>query len=165
MACHRDSTIKTPPTTRKRKAAEAASADNPSSSSSSSSGAATGTSRSKAKVHKGEHKQTTTGTPSASDSEAAGDPGAGIGKESQRETTDLVTPATTTRTGSVSMDSEDEFMSDVSSQGGFLDTQGSEDESIGEGECLVSLSTLLGVFDVGLRNSRLWGYRGRILAG
>jgi hypothetical protein len=33
----------------------------------------------------------------------------------------------------VSMDSDDEFMSDVSSQDDFLGTQGSDDESLGEG--------------------------------
>lgn len=31
------------------------------------------------------------------------------------------------------MDSDDDFMSDVSSQDDFLDMQGSDDESLGEG--------------------------------
>jgi ariadne-1 len=31
------------------------------------------------------------------------------------------------------MDSDDDFMSDVSSGDDFLDTQGSDDESLGEG--------------------------------
>ncbi|KAJ5168016.1 uncharacterized protein N7482_003610 [Penicillium canariense] len=40
----------------------------------------------------------------------------------------IVTPATTTG----SMDSDDDFLSDVSSPDDFLDTQGSDDESLGE---------------------------------
>lgn len=68
-------------------------------------------------------------TPSASSSEVAVAVARGT---EEGQTTDLVTPAPTTRTGS--MDSDDDFMSDVSSQEGFLDMQGSEDESIGEGE-------------------------------
>lgn len=46
-----------------------------------------------------------------------------------KRATDLATPATTTD----SMDSDDEFMSDISSQDGFMDNRGSEDESLGEG--------------------------------
>lgn len=34
------------------------------------------------------------------------------------------------------MDSDDDFMSDVSSQDDFLDMQGSDDESLGEGTYL-----------------------------
>lgn len=48
----------------------------------------------------------------------------------------LVTPTTTTR----SMDSDDDFMTDVSSrEEDFLDMQDSEDESLGEGQFFLSL--------------------------
>lgn len=40
-----------------------------------------------------------------------------------------MTPATTTG----SMDSDDDFLSDVSSSGDFLDNQNSDDESLGDG--------------------------------
>ncbi|KAL2364541.1 hypothetical protein RJZ56_002494 [Blastomyces dermatitidis] len=43
---------------------------------------------------------------------------------------DLATPATTATTAS--MDSDDDFMSDGSSQGDILDMQGSDDESLGD---------------------------------
>lgn len=49
----------------------------------------------------------------------------------------VVTPSTAgtcTGTGTASMDSEDDFMSDASSQEDFLDMHGSDDESLGEGE-------------------------------
>lgn len=49
----------------------------------------------------------------------------------RKRVTDIATPATTTAD---SMDSDDDFMSDASSQEDFLGTQGSDDESIGEGE-------------------------------
>jgi hypothetical protein len=48
----------------------------------------------------------------------------------RKEGSTLVTPTTTTR----SMDSDDDFMTDVSSrEEDFLDMQDSEDESLGEG--------------------------------
>jgi ariadne-1 len=51
---------------------------------------------------------------------------------------DLVTPVTTTG----SMDSDDDFLSDVSSAGDFLDTQNSDDESLGDGMLVLSVSVM-----------------------
>lgn len=50
-----------------------------------------------------------------------------------------MTPATTTG----SMDSDDDFLSDVSSSGDFLDNQNSDDESLGDGMFLFLSSTIL----------------------
>jgi hypothetical protein len=43
------------------------------------------------------------------------------------------------------MDSDDDFMSDVSSQDDFLDTQDSDNDSLGEGESKLSFQMFYGV--------------------
>lgn len=48
----------------------------------------------------------------------------------QKRGLEIATPTTTTGT----MDSDDDFMTDASSQEGFLGTQGSDDESLGDGK-------------------------------
>jgi ariadne-1 len=40
------------------------------------------------------------------------------------------------------MDSDDDFLSDVSSAGDFLDTQNSDDESLGDGMLVLSVSVM-----------------------
>ncbi|PGH26578.1 hypothetical protein AJ80_01707 [Polytolypa hystricis UAMH7299] len=57
-------------------------------------------------------------------------PGAALEPHLLRRLSDLATPSATAT--SASMDSDEEFMSNASSQGDFLDTQGSDDESLGE---------------------------------
>lgn len=44
------------------------------------------------------------------------------------------------------MDSEDDFISDGSSQGDILDMQGSDDESLGDGKLIILTSCLISFF-------------------
>jgi hypothetical protein len=67
------------------------------------------------------------------------------------ETTDIIStasfngqvdrPSATSASTAASMDSDDECMSDVSSQEDFPDTEGSDDESLGEGMCSLDLGS------------------------
>lgn len=109
----------TPPTTRKRTAAEAAidneplpAADRP-------------------PVTANPDQQSCKDYPTATVSESTDK--LGSASSASRKKGFLGTPAST----SASMDSDDDFMSDVSSNH-FLDTQGSDDESLGEGTYLIS---------------------------
>ena len=114
----------TPPSTRKRKAAEAAIADDQP--------------PPKAATKATHAPSATTSDPrSKPDSLTASSLSIVPGKHtpsSKQGKRDLVTPATTTG----SMDSDDDFLSDVSSAGDFLDTQNSDDESLGDGMCCSS---------------------------
>lgn len=138
----------TPPITRKRKAAEAAISDHhehpPATKGSDPSlRNATGLSSSNTRFSEG----TTSTTPRReSDSTAAtsGDLEVPVSVREKKKAADLATPATTTG----SMDSDDDFMSDVSSQEDFLDTQGSDDESLGEGGFVLSLFVCCGLTEV-----------------
>lgn len=127
----------TPRLTRKRKAAEAAIADNDLSSpkaatKAANTGNATATAAAAATTSasdpKSRSKQVSSVTVTSLDTErGSSTSSAGLDRKKSR----IATPATTTG----SMDSDDDFMSDVSSAEDFLDTQGSEDESLGEGTC------------------------------
>lgn len=130
----------TPPTTRKRKAAEAAISENESTS------AKQGSDLRSRNAH-----AHATGPSSSNSREDSPSPRRGSGSTAtaladlevvpvrqKKQTADLATPATTTE----SMDSDDEFMSDASSQD-FLDTQASDDESLGEGGFIVFMTRRL----------------------
>jgi hypothetical protein len=125
----------TPRLTRKRKAAEAAIADNDQSSPkaatrATNTGNATVTAATAAAPSdpKTRSKQVSSETVTSQDTErGSSTSSASLNRKKSR----IATPATTTG----SMDSDDDFMSDVSSAEDFLDTQGSEDESLGEGTC------------------------------
>lgn len=124
----------TPPLTRKRKAAEAALADDnqPLTRAATQAQAQVPARNATASDTRSRKKPSlavsnTQSNPSASlSTETEGDSSAS--SESQKKR-DPATPATTT----ASMDSDDEMLSDVSSQDDFLDAQISEDESLGEG--------------------------------
>lgn len=117
----------TPPSTRKRKAAEAAIADN-------------NQPPPKAATKAAQARNATASSdrfPAKACSTVAQvtDTGSSASSASQKKLT-IATPATTT----ASMDSDDDFLSDVSSSGDFLDTQASEDESLGDSTYLISPS-------------------------
>ncbi|KAJ5637912.1 hypothetical protein N7490_007791 [Penicillium lividum] len=117
----------TPPSTRKRKAAEAAIADDNQPLPKSATKAAhvrnaTAPDRSTRTTNTDNNRSTLSVT---SQSPESGNSGKSLVCHKKRE---IATPATTTG----SMDSDDDFMSDVSSGDDFLDTQGSDDESLGE---------------------------------
>ena len=110
----------TPPSTRKRKAAEAAITDNRPLTES-----ATKAAHTRAATLAGHsRKPASTGPATTLSTESSSS-----ASSTSQKRRDLATPATT----EASMDSDDDFMSDVSSQDDFLDMQGSDDESLGEG--------------------------------
>lgn len=112
----------TPPSTRKRKAAEAAITDDQPLPESATKAAHTHTQD--ATLVSRSRKPDETGPATTQSTET----GSTASFTSQKKRV-LATPATT----DASMDSDDDFMSDVSSQDDFLDMQGSDDESLGEG--------------------------------
>jgi ariadne-1 len=127
--CHGPpSAVTTPPQTRKRKALEAAIEDNEVSAATPAveSSRHTAGQRSSSKLRR---------TSKAEDKDKGLGSTAGAGDDFpvslRKRVSDLATPATTAG----SMDSDDDFMSDASSQD-FLDTQGSDDESLGEGKMM-----------------------------
>lgn len=122
MACHRAFT--TPPTTRKRKAAEAAISDSDNSS-------ATKGPDPRSRIATGLSSSISREPPLRRDSRLTT---VDLNVPVRQKALDLATPAATTE----SMDSDDDFMSDATSQDDFLDTQGSDDESLGEGEVLLA---------------------------
>lgn len=122
----------TPRLTRKRKAAEAAIADNDQSSPEAATKAAdtahVENATAPASDPKSRSKQASAATGLAQDTErGSSTSSASLNVKKSR----IATPATTAG----SMDSDDDFMSDVSSQDDF-NTQASDDESLGEGTCL-----------------------------
>lgn len=126
-SCHGPPTaVTTPPQTRKRKALEAAIEENEVSAAAPTAEASRNTAgqRSSSKLRR---------TSNAEDKDKGSISTAGSGDNFpvslRQRVSDLATPATTAG----SMDSDDDFMSDASSQG-FLDTQGSDDESLGDGK-------------------------------
>lgn len=121
----------TPRLTRKRKAAEAAIADNDQSSPEAATKAAdtahTENATAPASDPKSRSKQASSAPGLAQDTErGSSTSSASLNVKKSR----IATPATTAG----SMDSDDDFMSDVSSQDDF-NTQASDDESLGEGTC------------------------------
>ncbi|KAJ5532856.1 hypothetical protein N7494_009408 [Penicillium frequentans] len=118
----------TPPSTRKRKAAEAAIADDnqplpKSATKAAHARNATASDRPSTRAKSNTDKNRST-LPILTQSPESGN----SGKSPVGLKRDIATPATTTG----SMDSDDDFMSDVSSGDDFADTQGSDDESLGE---------------------------------
>lgn len=65
---------------------------------------------------------------------------ASLPQPAQEELSKLGVTPSPAGTGTASMDSDDDFMSDASSGGDFLDMHGSDEESLGEGECIFYLS-------------------------
>jgi ariadne-1 len=125
----------TPPSTRKRKAAEAAITDDQPHTESATK-AAHGDPPLVGRSRKPKPKPASTGpATTCPQSTESGNSTSSTGLKKR----ELATPATT----EASMDSDDDFMSDVSSQDDFLDMQGSDDESLGEGTYLT---------ETGLRN-------------
>lgn len=130
----------TTPSTRKRKAAEAALADdNQPLTRAATQAQAQGLTRNAAASGNRSRKKpfsAVTNTPpnKSSASESTETERASPASSGSQKKRDLATPASTTG----SMDSDDEMLSDVSSQDDFLDTQISEDESLGEGTLSVS---------------------------
>lgn len=137
------SLVTTPRLTRKRKAAEAAIADDDQFSPNAAtkaahSGNATATTVPATESDPSFHSQSKTGSKNAcSVTVTSQDTERGSSTSSASVTVKksrIATPATTTG----SMDSDDDFMSDVSSAEDFIDTQGSEDESLGEGALCIT---------------------------
>lgn len=118
----------TPPSTRKRKGAEAAIADDdqPSLKAKAATKAAHARNATASDPRPPKPGSTVPATSQSTETER----GSSASSAGQKKR-DLATPATTT----ASMDSDDDFLSDVSSPDDFLDTQNSDDESLGEGTC------------------------------